>query len=163
CPNSLQSSICQRVSDSRLESDVTLRCETIRPFFWPAAGLLIIGVVLGVPLIFYDLISKSCAIIEEKFPIHDVSPEELAKKEEEIPDPYAKWRRQVAATNNVAKFLFQPFLPSVRYMRLFFLIQKLLSVFLSQFVIRIPGVHPTAIALGSGIGIHTIGFVGIAI
>lgn len=78
---------------------------------------------------------------------------------EEEEDEYATWKKQVVATNNVARFLYQPFFPGAKYTRLVFLVQKLVSVFLGTFVIRILTLHPTWIQLCSTVVIHSAGFV----
>lgn len=153
CPASIKSTICEAIPQSRLESDPSIRCDDITPFLWPAAFIVMAFFMLGVPYLFFKLIASSSTKLEQEFP------ESIDESGNWI---IATWDQAMLLSNNVARFLYQPFEQNMRYTRLYFLFQKLLIVFTSVFVIRIPGLNPTGIVVYCALVIHFVVFVALA-
>lgn len=165
CSARAHAALCARQTDERLEYNFRARCEGMQTFFYPAAALSVIMFVIGVPVIFYRLITTSARMLDESFPssLRDVAPPlavatgadgttqaATATPEEEE----ETWNRKVGQSRNVAKFLYQPFEQRFRYVRLFQLIQKLLIVAATVYVYRRSGVRPEYVALFAGFAIH---------
>lgn len=147
CPASVRTTMCAAPPDSRLEADLAIKCANVRPFFWPAAFLVMVCFMFGVPYLFYKLIRDSTEKLAEKFP--DVMNDDGSFT-------VSSYEESVMMTNNVARFLYQPFKSDLKYTRLVLILQKLLIVFTAQFVIRVPGTDPTAISVFCSVVIHAL-------
>jgi hypothetical protein len=155
CPASLQNSMCVGSSDNRLEYSISTECSNMRTFFWPAAGIIIVMFILGVPAMFYSLIEISSSTLKEKFPVKAIK---VPENDPEFDLERATWQKQVIQSQNVAKFLFQPFQYQFRYVRLFLILQKLLIVSTTSYVIRNTSTSPQMIALLCSVIVHFLSF-----
>lgn len=155
CPTPLLNSMCIGSSGSRLEYSISTECSNVRSFFWPAAALIIVMFVLGVPAMFYSLIEVSSSTLHKEFPIKEIKP---PLNDPDFDLDRAKWHKQVIQSRNVAKFLFQPFQYNYRFVRLFLVVQKLLIVSTTSYVIRGSVADPQMIALVCSIVIHFFSF-----
>lgn len=140
---------CSGVSASRLEVDNYVDCDDLQIFYY-AAYLIAAMYMLGVPIMFGQLVLRVTSLVTENFPVK--VPAELAADDME-----GLWALKVVSSDNSARFLYQPFIPELKYSRLFQLLQKLLVVFTAVFVIRV-GVNPVYIALGASLVIHVFSF-----
>lgn len=147
CPASIYDPLCLGEAISRLEVDKRVDCEGLLVFNI-AAFLIIILYMIGLPVMFQQLISRITGLVMEEFPVK-------IPKDVDEDDVEAIWALKVVATQNSSKFLYQPFYPHMRYTRLYQLLQKLLVVFTAVFVIRV-GVPPVYIALIASAVIHFI-------
>lgn len=140
---------CGGTSKYLLEADRSITCEGSFVFFWASAGLITIAFMIGVPLLFMHLITLTVGLIDVNFPVRLPSD-----------DDKDIWNAKVASSENVARFLYQPFIPSHKYTRLIQLVQKLFIVFTSVFIIRISGVEvqPTWYAVVFALIAHLAGF-----
>lgn len=153
CPALLQSQICNnRTLSERLEEDRALLCSDLKIYFWPAAFLVIIQFLIGVPLVFHNLIQISTNVIAEQFTVK-------LPKEADATDDQVVWSHKVAQCDNVARFMFQPFKYAMRYTRLYQLIQKVLIVFTGVFVFRTSLSDSATISLSCALVIHTFAFI----
>eukprot|EP00744_Colponema_vietnamica_P004201 GILI01006309.1.p1 GENE.GILI01006309.1~~GILI01006309.1.p1 ORF type:complete len:802 (+),score=77.58 GILI01006309.1:30-2435(+) len=150
CPSSLQS-MCLGMTDDRLETDMYIGCEGMKNFFWPAGVLIILFYLLGVPLLFFWEIRASTRLLMDDFPIKEPVAEEGESRDE---FDQRRWETKVLMCDNSARFLFDAFEFKFRYMRLMLLIQKLIVVFTSVFVIRYGDLSPRFIVLGISLLVH---------
>ncbi|CUG06403.1 GPI-anchored surface protein, putative [Bodo saltans] len=155
CPVVLQNSMCVGSNGNRLEYSISTECSNVRTFFWPAAGIIIVMFILGVPAMFYSLIEISSSTLKEKFPIKEIK---VPDNDPDFDLERATWHKQVIQSQNVAKFLFSPFQYQFRYVRLFLILQKLLIVSTTSYVIRNTSTSPQMIALLCSVIIHFISF-----
>ena len=151
CPATIRTSICGGMSAERVETDLSVSCEGVRNFFWPAGALVLLFYSVGVPLLFFLEIRTSSNMLKDEFPI-----KEPRAADRENPSEYEqrRWEIKVASSNNSARFLFEAFEFKFRYMRLLQLIQKLIVVFTTVFVIRYNDFSPRFIALGISLAVH---------
>lgn len=68
CPSDFAASLCQEERSERLEHAISIVCEDVKLFFWPAAGFGIVMFALGVPIMFFYLIEVTSEILHSKFP-----------------------------------------------------------------------------------------------
>lgn len=156
CPVSLQNTMCVGATGNRLEYSISTECSNVRTFFWPAAGIIIVMFILGVPAMFYSLIEISSSTLYENFPIKDVK---VPDNDPDFDLENATWHKKITQSQNVAKFLFQPFQYRFRYVRLFLVVQKLLIVSTTSYVIRNTTTSPQLIALICSVTIHFFSFI----
>jgi hypothetical protein len=155
CPSAMQASLCAATSSNRLEYDPLVSCENMRQFFWPAAGLMIIAFVLGVPVMFFNLVQLVTSTLHNEFPVKaPAGSESLPQAERE----HVMWLKKAGQTQNVAKFLFQPFEYDYRFVRIFQLIQKLAIVGTTTYIVRGSELSPQLISLSCACAIHFIAF-----
>ena len=151
CPMDIRSSMCEGMVDDRMETALYIGCEGMRSFFWPAGVLVILFYVLGVPLLFFSEIRTSTRLLMDDFPIKEPAVEE---GEDAADFEQRRWELKVLMCDNSARFLFEAFEFKFRYMRLMQLIQKLIVVFTSVFVIRYGSLSPRFIVLGTSLAVH---------
>ena len=156
CPTAFQATLCRGISSSRLEYDTSVACDNVRQFFWPAAGLMIVAYVLGVPLMFFRLVQLVTTTLKTEFPVKSILGSESMPQSEH---DHLLWLKKAGQSQNVAKFLFQPFEYEYRYVRLFQLIQKLVIVGTTTYIVRGGVTSPEIIALGCACAVHFIAFV----
>ena len=199
CPMDLYNSLCVETSDSRLEYDVSITCDSMIAFFWPAAILITVMFVLGAPILFQQLIKKGSVLLDEEFPLLIDAQTEMKRKAEEakaeaaaaagganpqtpvvvtgpdgappgspaspaspqegeqappVMDEDERWNKKVIQSQNVAKFLYQPFSKRYRYVRLVQLIQKLIIVAATVYVYRNEVVPPAYVAIIASLAVH---------
>jgi hypothetical protein len=117
--------------------------------------------VLGVPMMFYYLVKATSDAVLEKFPVKPVRDSDLVNVPPALVASVTEtilWNRKVAQSQNVAKFLFQPFLHKYRFVRLFQIIQKLLIVGTTTYIVRGTRASPSMISLGCALVVHTMTF-----
>ena len=147
CPSSIRSSMCLGTPNSRLEADLSIRCAIIKPYLWPASLFVIVFFMLGVPYLFFKLIRVTTEMLESSYP--DTMNDDGTFK-------VCTYEEAVLMSQNVARFLYQPFHEQFRFTRLLFIVQKLIIVFTSVFIIRVPGTNPTAITIYCALVIHFV-------
>ena len=153
CPSSVLSTGCAGYTEDRLEYNVAVECSRMKTFYWPAGILIIIMYLIGVPLVFFQLIRASGAMLYKDFPIKEPT---IQPEEKEADFQNRRWLTKVRSSNNSVLFLFQPFEFKFRYARLFQLLQKLVVVGTSVYVFRDSLVSPRIIAVGTSLGVHTL-------
>lgn len=151
CPSQLQRDVCAAAEDPRLEFDLHIPCKNMRTFYWPAAAMIVVSFIAGVPVLFYRVIKRSTEMVTETIPI-----------DSNITDEEDIWAAKVASTRNVAKFLYQPFEYRFRYMRLFQIVQKFVIVLTATYIFR-AGFSSANIALNVALGVHSVVFVALFI
>jgi len=162
CPARFSASLCRGGSESRLEYQTNLACSAVQAFFWPAAGLIVVQFMLGLPILFWYLVRKTSVVMLKDFPvtIPSVSVEGMTDVEKRE----FTWQKKVRTSKNVAQFLFQPFSFRWRYTRLLLLLQKLLIVGFTTYVIRNQGFSPELYSLVSTLVLYVVGtlFLGVS-
>ncbi|KAI9144920.1 hypothetical protein BKA69DRAFT_1052073 [Paraphysoderma sedebokerense] len=113
CP--IASELCPETQDLRLVKNNSFSCtREIYPYYLPGAVLMFITITVGVPLIFYKLISVSTRYVTE-IPAEGDTPTE-------------KWRSQCLSSSNSCRSLYSMFRYRWRYYKLFAIIHKLALV-----------------------------------
>eukprot|EP01028_Stygiella_incarcerata_P012939 TRINITY_DN807_c0_g1_i1.p1 TRINITY_DN807_c0_g1~~TRINITY_DN807_c0_g1_i1.p1 ORF type:complete len:868 (+),score=187.73 TRINITY_DN807_c0_g1_i1:100-2703(+) len=121
----LMADVCPAETDYRLVRDDTLSVPIdILPFFTPAAVLMFIAFVVGLPFLFYQLIKKSTVILEQLPTTHEEG--EIDKA----------WEERTALTKSSSKMLFASFERRYRFYKLIQLFQKLLLVAVFVFFVE---------------------------
>jgi hypothetical protein len=146
---SARGSLCAGEARDRLEVDKFIDCDDLLIFNY-AAFIVVAMYMIGVPLMFQQLVFRVTSLVLDQFPVK--IPANVNQEDTE-----AIWGLKVVQSQNAARFLYQPFVPELRYARLYQLLQKLLVVFTAVFVIRV-GIDPIYIALGASVVIHLISF-----
>ena len=141
CPAALASSLCSHSSyDTRLKTDAAVSCDEIQTYFWPAAGIVFVYFVVSVPLLNLLLTRLSTALISSEFPVDARQVEGYSA--EEI------YREKVDLSDNVAKFIYDPFQRRYKQWRLLLVLQKLAIVVVSVFSFGAASPHMRSEALG---------------
>ena len=135
---------------NRLWSDNFISCGQLQNYFWPAAGVMLLSFVFSMPIVNFILTNRSTQIILDRFPLD--TRQSIGYTDDEVFD------EKVYNSDNVAKFIYDPFQMRWKHWRMLFLFQKLFVVAISVFVIRTADVESRQISFGLSIFIHFICF-----
>jgi hypothetical protein len=151
CSLELQTRLCGAPSaSSRLYRDGDIDCRDLRPYFWPASGIMFASFVLTMPIINYVLTDRSTEALADKFPLD--TRQAVGLTDEEC------FEEKVLLSDNVAKFIYDPFQLRWRHWRMLFLFQKLTIVMASvyQFSFEDINVNNAQMAFGLSLFVHAI-------
>lgn len=123
-PCSCAEELCSGDSVKRLAEDPGISCSEVASFFAPISGIMCLGVVIGLPAIFFLLIRYHANFLQKL----RVIGENLENR----------WQQRVYTTDNSAKVLYVAFEYKWRYYKVLLLIQKLLVVIASIFLFLKP-------------------------
>ena len=113
CPADLE--ICVSDPDSRLAVDLSLSCNfQILPYYMPAAAMMCLGFVIGVPIVYYAIIRRATSLTA-KMPIDGRNDGE-------------RWVVRTGVSMNSIKGVFAPFVYNQRYFRLVQVLRALVVV-----------------------------------
>ena len=148
CPVTLQQSICETASQGRrLERDRRIECSGVMRYFWPAGAIMFLSFVVAMPLLNFVLTNRSTKMLVQEFPLDERQSEGYT--EEEL------FEEKVHASDNVAKFIYDPFQLRFKHWRMLFLFQKLGIVFSSVFVVRVSWMSSATIGVSLNLICHT--------
>jgi hypothetical protein len=124
CPASLQDRLCgNATSDSRLTADVGVRCEDVGGFFITAASIMLAAFVVTLPFVYFILTDRSTQTLDTEFPLDNRQIEGYT--DEEVHN------ERVHLSDNVAKFIFDPFTRRHQQWRLLVMLQKICLVLIT--------------------------------
>ena len=148
CNATFAESVCSASVGDRLQYDTSVPCADLKVFFWPASGIILLSFVISTPLLNYILTRASTEKLERDFP---VDPRQVAGfNEEEI------YFEKVHQSDNVARFIYDPFLKRYKHWRMLFLIQKLLIVLVSVFTFNVSVMSAESFGIAMSLIIHFI-------
>lgn len=147
CPT-IEALFCTAQRASRLEYDPAIPCSALQKYYWPASGIIVVAFVISIPIVNYILTVRSTNTLENDFPLD--SRQVQGFTEEEI------FSEKVLSSDNVAKFIYDPFERSRKHWRTLFLFHRLFVVVFSVFVIKYRSVSPAALGVGISLGIHAL-------
>eukprot|EP00992_Anisonema_acinus_P010656 TRINITY_DN6746_c0_g1_i1.p1 TRINITY_DN6746_c0_g1~~TRINITY_DN6746_c0_g1_i1.p1 ORF type:complete len:502 (-),score=71.68 TRINITY_DN6746_c0_g1_i1:73-1578(-) len=139
CPAALSAALCPGATEDRLNSNISLLCNPhLSYFFWPAAIMMVLCFVLGIPGLFLVLIRGSSAKLKE----YPLDPQHGGT----IPET-KKWLLFVVESKNASKSLYSAFTFHWRYWELLMLCYKLLIVVIAIFLAEVTMVADSFVAM----------------
>jgi len=129
CP--IMNILCPKNTEKRLALDESLSFEQhILTWFVPAAGLISLSFILGVPYMYYSIINGHCQMLSKVKCDDDHRDLEENKNFNEI------WRRNMGYTDNSAKTLYEMFEQKWRYYKLLQILQKAILVMVTVMMVE---------------------------
>lgn len=150
CPASLQAALCGNMtSESRLTADVGVPCSDVGGFFIAAASIMLASFVVTLPIVYFLLTDQSTRTLDTEFPLDNRQIEGYTEEEVHT--------ERVHVSENVAKFIFDPFVRRFQQWRLLVMFQKIILVIITimaQGEGSVGALRSGAVGIGLSLAVH---------